>query len=49
MTPTVRRIVLAAIPLGLVVAFVTVPGLAEAGGPTLNAYKHLRCRERHSS
>ena len=38
MTPMARRAVIGAIPLGLVVAYVAVPGFAESGGSTFNAY-----------
>ena len=38
MTPTVRRAMIAAILLALVVAYAAVPGFAAIGGPVLNSY-----------
>ena len=38
MTPLARKTVFAALPVVLVVAYVTVPGLADGGGAILNAY-----------
>ena len=38
MTPLARKTMFAALPVVLVVAYVTVPGLADGGGAILNAY-----------
>ena len=38
MTPTVRRAVIAAIPIALVAAYAAIPSFAVSGGPIFNAY-----------